>query len=203
MFGWFEVEQFPAGFSNLTYMLRLGDREMVLRRPPFGSSVKTAHDMGREYRVLSVLYKAYPLAPRAYVYCDDATVIGAPFFVMERRRGTVVRRVIPPEFGGGSDTDRGGEGDFNQLSHDIFPDHILTPGSRIDYFIQARYMPPDPRNPGGAGWYVTPDTTGGVRLEVEILPSSMGADTTWNCTLLSMRLRRRYSPPMNADSPVS
>jgi len=59
--------------------------------------------MGREYRTLSVLYQAYPPAPRAYVYCDDPAVIGAPFFVMERRRGTVVRRVIPPEFGGGTD----------------------------------------------------------------------------------------------------
>jgi aminoglycoside phosphotransferase (APT) family kinase protein len=63
----------------------------------------TAHDMGREYRVLSVLYRDYPLAPRAYLYCDDAAIIGAPFFVMERRRGIVVRRAIPPEFGGGKD----------------------------------------------------------------------------------------------------
>ena len=88
-----------------------------------------------------------------------------------------------PHFGGGTDTDRGGEGDFSQLSHDIFPDHILTPGSRIDYFVAARYIPPDPRNPGGTAWYVTPDTTGGRYKEVEILPSSFGVDTTWNCTL--------------------
>jgi aminoglycoside phosphotransferase (APT) family kinase protein len=62
--------------------------------------------MGREYRVLSVLYEEYPLAPRAHVYCEDAAIIGAPFFVMERRRGTVVRRAIPPEFGGGKDPEQ-------------------------------------------------------------------------------------------------
>ena len=88
-----------------------------------------------------------------------------------------------PKFGGGTDTDRGGEGDLNQLSHDIFPDKILTPGSRIDYFVKARYLPPDPRNPGGTSVFITPDTTGRNYLEVEVLPSSMAADTSWNCTL--------------------
>ena len=88
-----------------------------------------------------------------------------------------------PKFGGGTDTDKGGDVDTGQLSHDIFPDHIFTPGSRIDYFVQARYIPPDPRNPGGAFWFVTPDTTGRNYLEMEILPSSMAADTTWNCVL--------------------
>src|SRR6185503_1652297 len=85
------------------YLLRYGEQEYVLRRPPLGPVAATAHDMGREYRVLSVLYRAYSLAPRAYDYCDDPAVIGAPFFVMERRRGEVVRRVIPPQFGGGND----------------------------------------------------------------------------------------------------
>src|SRR5206468_91920 len=75
----------------------------VLRRPPPGDLPASAHDMGREYRVLSVLYRAFPPAPRAFLYCEDTSVIGRPFFVMERRRGTVVRREVPPEFGGGSD----------------------------------------------------------------------------------------------------
>ena len=95
--------QFAGGHANLTYLLRYGEQEYVLRRPPLGPVAATSHDMGREYRVLSVLYRAYPLAPRALLYCDDASVIGAPFFIMERRRGTVVRRTIPPEFGGGED----------------------------------------------------------------------------------------------------
>ncbi len=94
--GTLAVEQFPSGFSNLTYLLRAGELELVLRRPPFGNRVKTAHDMGREYRVLSRLNKVYPLAPRPYVYCDDESVLDAPFYVMERRRGVILRRRLPP-----------------------------------------------------------------------------------------------------------
>lgn len=104
-----DVWQFAGGHANLTYLLYYPQpdgtgKEYTLRRPPLGPVAATSHDMGREFRVLSVLYRGYPLAPRAYVYCDDPAVIGAPFFVMERRRGTVVRGTIPPEFGGGSDT---------------------------------------------------------------------------------------------------
>ena len=65
------VEQFPHGHSNLTYLVRLGDREIVLRRPPFGNRVKTAHDMGREYRILSRLCRAYEPAPCPLLFCDD------------------------------------------------------------------------------------------------------------------------------------
>jgi aminoglycoside phosphotransferase (APT) family kinase protein len=68
----------------------------VLRRPPFGSKVKTAHDMGREYRVLSRLYATYPKAPRALLHCDDPEVIGAPFYIMERVRGIILRRKEAP-----------------------------------------------------------------------------------------------------------
>jgi aminoglycoside phosphotransferase (APT) family kinase protein len=92
------VEQFPHGHSNLTYLLRLGDREMVLRRPPFGNQVKSAHDMGREYRVLSRLSKVYPPAPAPYLYCEDESILGAPFYVMERCRGVVLRRALPRGF---------------------------------------------------------------------------------------------------------
>ncbi|MEM7587585.1 MAG: phosphotransferase family protein [Acidobacteriota bacterium] len=90
-----EIEQFPSGFSNLTYLLRAGDLELVLRRPPFGNRVKSAHDMGREYRVLEGLHPVYPQAPKPYVYCDDEAVLGAPFYVMERRRGVILRRELP------------------------------------------------------------------------------------------------------------
>jgi aminoglycoside phosphotransferase (APT) family kinase protein len=89
------VEQFPSGHSNLTYLVRLGRQEMVLRRPPFGSKVKTAHDMGREYRVLSRLYKAYPVAPKAVLYCADESVLGAPFYVMEPIKGVILRKDAP------------------------------------------------------------------------------------------------------------
>jgi len=92
-----EIEQFPGGHSNLTYLLRFGDRELVLRRPPFGSKVKTAHDMGREFRILSRLHAVYPKAPRALLHCDDPEVIGAPFYVMERVRGVILRHQRAPE----------------------------------------------------------------------------------------------------------
>ncbi len=85
------VSQFPGGHSNLTYLLRWGDRELVLRRPPVGSTVRTAHDMGRELRVLSRLAPLYPKAPRPLLGCDDPAVIGAPFYLMERVRGLVLR----------------------------------------------------------------------------------------------------------------
>jgi aminoglycoside phosphotransferase (APT) family kinase protein len=88
------VKQFPRGHSNLTYFVSLGNHEMVLRRPPFGSKVKTAHDMGREYRVLSRLHSVYP-APRALLYCDDSSVLGAPFYLMERIHGIILRRDLP------------------------------------------------------------------------------------------------------------
>jgi aminoglycoside phosphotransferase (APT) family kinase protein len=100
------VKQFPSGHSNLTYLLRLanarlgnarlGDREVVLRRPPFGSKVRSAHDMAREYRVLSKLHSAYPVAPKALLYCDDLSILNAPFYLMEPIRGMIMRREPPP-----------------------------------------------------------------------------------------------------------
>ncbi len=100
------VRQFGGGAANLTYLLDYGTHEYVLRRPPLGPVAKSAHDMSREYRVLSRLYQAFPYAPRAFLYCEDRDVIGADFFVMERRRGVVVRRSLPPEFAGMPDAPR-------------------------------------------------------------------------------------------------
>jgi aminoglycoside phosphotransferase (APT) family kinase protein len=99
-----EVEQFGGGKANLTYLLTFPDGdELVLRRPPLGPVAPGAHDMAREYRVLSRLWQAFPKAPRALAYTDDVSVIGSPFFVMERRDGVVVRDVVPPRFGDGED----------------------------------------------------------------------------------------------------
>jgi len=101
------VRQFGGGHANLTYLLRYGSGddvlEYVLRRPPLGPVAASSHDMHREYRVLSRLWRAFPRAPRAYLYCDDASIIGAEFLVMERRHGIVVRNAIPEVFGGGRD----------------------------------------------------------------------------------------------------
>jgi len=90
-----EVFQFPGGSANLTYLLRLGDTELVLRRPPFGTIAPGAHDMRREHTVLSGLWQHFDRAPRAYVFCDDHAVVGSDFFVMERRVGEVIRDEIP------------------------------------------------------------------------------------------------------------
>jgi aminoglycoside phosphotransferase (APT) family kinase protein len=105
--GVLSVRQFGGGHANLTYLLRFGEGpeavEYVLRRPPLGPVAPGSHDMGREHRALYGLWRAFPLAPRSYLYCDDPAVIGAPFFVMERRHGVVVRGAVPPEFGAGED----------------------------------------------------------------------------------------------------
>jgi aminoglycoside phosphotransferase (APT) family kinase protein len=86
------VRQFGGGAANLTYELSFGGYVYVLRRPPLGPVAPKSHDMGREHRVLARLHEAFPPAPRSFLYCEDPRVIGAPFFVMERRRGIVVRR---------------------------------------------------------------------------------------------------------------
>src|SRR5688572_6586551 len=96
----FEVEQFPGGHSNLTYLLRFGREEFVMRRPPFGPVAPKAHDMAREFRILSALHPVFPLAPEPLLLCEDASVIGSVFYVMERRRGLVVRAEEPPELEG-------------------------------------------------------------------------------------------------------
>jgi len=88
------VLQFPNGSANLTYLLRVGSRELVLRRPPMGQLAPGAHDMKREYKVLSRLWQRFDRAPRAYLFCDDPAVLGAAFFVMERRRGEVIRGAL-------------------------------------------------------------------------------------------------------------
>ena len=92
-----EVLQFPSGFSNLTYLLRVGGRDVVLRRPPFGKKPKTGHDMKREHDVLEALKEAYPYCPKPLLYCDDKSVIGAPFYVMERIEGIIIRREFPAD----------------------------------------------------------------------------------------------------------
>ncbi|HVK75119.1 MAG TPA: phosphotransferase family protein [Kofleriaceae bacterium] len=90
-----EVLQFPGGHSNLTYLVRRAGAEYVLRRPPFGSKVKTAHDMGREHTVLSALAPVWDKAPRPIAMCTDEAVVGAKFYLMERREGVILRKEVP------------------------------------------------------------------------------------------------------------
>jgi aminoglycoside phosphotransferase (APT) family kinase protein len=94
------IQQFPGGHSNLTYLLSAGGREYVLRRPPLGPVAPKAHDMAREYRVLEAVHPVFPPAPRVFLLCEDAAVIGSTFYLMERRHGIVLRRDFPPELSG-------------------------------------------------------------------------------------------------------
>ncbi|MBX2872411.1 MAG: phosphotransferase family protein [Saprospiraceae bacterium] len=96
--GKMSVAQFHGGHANLTYLLTFGGKEFVLRRPPFGKIAPGAHDMKREYKVLSKLYQYYPRAPRAFHLCEDESIIGARFVVLEKRTGVVVRTRVIDEF---------------------------------------------------------------------------------------------------------
>src|ERR687885_408665 len=90
-----EIRQFPSGASNLTYLLKVADWEGVLRRPPLGPVPPKAHDMGRESNVLSHIHPVFPLAPKPYFFCEDESVIRAPFYIMERRRGVILDETFP------------------------------------------------------------------------------------------------------------
>lgn len=94
--GTLQVRQFPSGASNLTYLLHIGDWEGVLRRPPFGPVPPKAHDMARESSMLQKIHPVFPLAPRPYAFCNDLTIMGVPFYVMERKQGIVLNADFPP-----------------------------------------------------------------------------------------------------------
>ncbi len=118
------IQQFPSGASNLTYLVTVGEREMVLRRPPFGTKAKTAHDMGREYKVLKALGPVYPYCPRPLAYTDDPEVMGCSFYVMQRIRGVILRKNIPESLGFGP-------GDMTHLCENLFK--VLYELHCVDY----------------------------------------------------------------------
>jgi len=89
------IKQFPGGYSNLTYLITSDSREYVLRKPPFGSNIKSAHDMGREFRVLSLLEPVYSKIPKPIAYCEDDAIIGSSFYIMERVKGIILRNRVP------------------------------------------------------------------------------------------------------------
>ncbi len=93
--GSIRIQQFPGGYSNLTYLVTAGNREMVLRRPPIGAKIKSAHDMGREYRILKSLRPVFPYCPEALTYTEDTSIMGCPFYIMERIPGIILRKDIP------------------------------------------------------------------------------------------------------------
>ncbi len=89
------IEQFPSGFSNLTYLVSVGNREMVLRKPPIGANIKSAHDMGREYNIQTAIKNVFPYCPEMLAYTEDESITGSPFYVMERLNGIILRKNLP------------------------------------------------------------------------------------------------------------
>jgi aminoglycoside phosphotransferase (APT) family kinase protein len=133
-----EVRQFPGGASNLTYLLRYPGGDLILRRPPRGTKAKGAHDMGREYRVQAALAPVFPRVPAMVGLCEDESVIGSEFYVMEKVDGTILRQDFPPE-----------------LDLTIEDVNLLC-GNAIDVLIELHQV--DPATPGlaeferGAGY---------------------------------------------------
>jgi aminoglycoside phosphotransferase (APT) family kinase protein len=136
------IEQFPGGHSNLTYLVRAGGREYVLRRPPLGPVAPKAHDMGREFRVLQAVHPWFPPAPKVFLLCEDASVMGATFFLMERRHGVVMRRDIPAGFARDPEFPRKtSEGFIDCMAHLHSIDierHGLTALGRPDGFLDRQ-----------------------------------------------------------------
>lgn len=93
--GIIQIRQFPSGYSNLTYLIETSDSAFVLRRPPFGANIKSAHDMEREFKALSLLKSVYPKVPAPVLYCEDVSIIGAPFYLMEKVSGVILRNRPP------------------------------------------------------------------------------------------------------------
>ena len=93
-----QIKQFPGGFSNLTYLLSSGVEKWVLRRPPFGSKVKSAHDMSREFKILSAIQEVFPYGPKPIHFCENSDVLGCDFYLMTYIEGLVIRRDYPSNF---------------------------------------------------------------------------------------------------------
>uniref|UniRef100_UPI0025D62D1B phosphotransferase family protein n=1 Tax=Algoriphagus sp. TaxID=1872435 RepID=UPI0025D62D1B len=94
-----KISQFPSGYSNLTYLLTdAKGQDFVLRRPPHGAKIKSAHDMGREFKVLSLLQKVYPKVPTPILYCEELDVLEAPFYIMEKVTGTILRGFLSKKY---------------------------------------------------------------------------------------------------------
>jgi aminoglycoside phosphotransferase (APT) family kinase protein len=101
-----QVSQFAGGNSNLTYRLKYENDDLVLRRPPFGTKAKSAHNMAREFRIISELKPVYPAVPDALCYSDDESIIGSEFYVMRKVEGQLIKEVLPEEWNFSADDTR-------------------------------------------------------------------------------------------------
>ncbi|MEZ4587437.1 MAG: phosphotransferase family protein [Gemmatimonadales bacterium] len=177
------VEQFPAGHSNLTYHVRVGSASYVLRRPPFGNRVKTAHDMAREFRVLSALAPVFPPAPKPLLLCEDESVLGAPFYLMERRHGLVIRKELPRDLKDRPDTlARICDSLVTTLArlHEIDPAAVgLADLGRPEGYVERQVRGWTQRYHAAATEHV-PDMEAAARWLAEELPSDPGASIIHN-----------------------
>src|SRR5690554_1132392 len=95
-----QVKKFTEGYSNLTYLISFGNWEAVMRKPPFGEIPPKAHDMKREFTILSKINKVYSLAPKPFLYEEDPSIMGAHFYVMEKKDGITIDDKLPSQYGG-------------------------------------------------------------------------------------------------------
>jgi aminoglycoside phosphotransferase (APT) family kinase protein len=93
-----EITPYTAGYSNLTFLVGIGEWSAVLRRPPFGPIPKKAHDMEREYQILKNLHSVFPLAPKPYLYCENPEIMDKHFYIMEKKEGVVIDDSLPDSF---------------------------------------------------------------------------------------------------------
>src|SRR5687767_2422912 len=96
--GRLEAERIGEGHSNITFLVRRGDARVVLRRPPRPPLPPSAHDVLREARLLKALEGTPVRVPKVLATCDDESVLGAPFYLMEELHGSVITTEIPPAF---------------------------------------------------------------------------------------------------------
>ncbi len=114
-----QLKQFPGGYSNLTYQITFGGKDWILRRPPFGANIKSGHDMGREYRILAGLSPLYAIAPTPLLYCEDESVLGASFYIMEKIPGVILRTNMPADLQPSPDLMRGIATSFTETLADL------------------------------------------------------------------------------------
>lgn len=178
-----DVQQFTNGAANLTYLLRFGDRALVLRRPPFGTIAPGAHDMKREWRVLSRLWRHFAPAPRAYLFCDDHAVAGADFFVMEHRAGVVIRDEIPAAMAPHADVAR-------RMSFAL-----------VDAIAELHLLDPETAEVGDIGKpaaFVARQVSG-WRKRWELAEARSSKDTRGEMAAIGARLERSLPAPQRAS----
>jgi aminoglycoside phosphotransferase (APT) family kinase protein len=151
------VRQFRGGASNLTYLLGYPGRDLILRRPPRGTKAASAHDMGREFHIQRALAPMYPYVPKIVALCQDETVIGCDFYVMERIAGTILRARIAPELGLDESSTR-------RLCE-----------SAVDRLVELHVLDPERAGLAGIG-----KGEGYVRRQVEGWSERFRAAHTWN-----------------------